>query len=76
VRHIEEFGDHPNDKSAVAIIKLQIIAEHIYQSPWHNNAELHGIDTGTMFIVNTLQQELKRFADSSLLGQPNNRKPS
>ena len=76
MRYVEEFGDYPNDKSAVAIVKLQIIVERIYQSPWHSNTELYKIDTGTIFIVDTLQQELKRFADNLLPEQANDRKHS
>lgn len=76
MRYVEEFGDYQHDRSAVAMVKLQIITERIYQSPWHSNVELYKLDPGTMFLVDTLQQELKRFAENLLPEQANDRKHS
>jgi hypothetical protein len=61
VTSLLEVEEHPDDRLAAALIKLQIISEKIYQTPWHDKYNWPDILPGTMFIVNSLKVQLKQF---------------
>lgn len=60
---LAENPEHPNDGLAAALVRLQIIAEKIYQSPWHHKTSSPAIPPVTMFIVSSLKEQLKHFHD-------------
>jgi hypothetical protein len=73
---VEVVGNHPNDKSAVALVRIQVILERIYQSPWHGNTETHEFTPTTMFIISSIEQELKRLKPQLADEQSNSGKPA
>ena len=58
---IGEIGEVQSDKLAAALVRLQMIIEKIHQSLWHDKYESFGISPDTIFIVNSIQEQLKRF---------------
>ncbi|KAE9372631.1 hypothetical protein N431DRAFT_545212 [Stipitochalara longipes BDJ] len=61
VKSLESFGDHPNDKLAVVLVRLQAILERVHQTSWQKKPDLSEINSGTLFIITSIEKELEQF---------------
>lgn len=61
LQSLNESGESPNDKIAVALCKVQIISENIHDSLLHDKNTSSGISPTTMFIINSFEVQLKQF---------------
>lgn len=61
LQSLDEAGEHPNDQIAIALVRLQIIFERILESPWHDKVNFSGVSSSTIFIMNSLQGQLKQY---------------
>jgi hypothetical protein len=63
-------GDHPNDKTAVSLIKIQVLADKIGQSPWHGRLEaLHADTPPPILYLDSLREQLKELKRQLSLDQ-------
>ncbi|KAH6712134.1 hypothetical protein BKA61DRAFT_80314 [Leptodontidium sp. MPI-SDFR-AT-0119] len=60
VKSLKQSGENPNDISAVALVKQQIISERTHQCSWHCKMEPREVNASTMFMLGALEQELKQ----------------
>lgn len=61
---ILDTNEQANDRLAVALVRLQRISERIHQSPWHDKNRPPTISNETLFMFNTLRDDLKTFYDN------------
>ncbi|KAL2059766.1 hypothetical protein VTL71DRAFT_10150 [Oculimacula yallundae] len=50
---------HRDDKYAVALIKMQLIFERIYQDPWHGTSEQHSYTAPPILYLKTLGSDVE-----------------
>jgi hypothetical protein len=63
-------GDHPNDKAAVSLVKIQVLADKIGQSPWHGRLEaLHTNTPPPILYLDSLREQLKELKTQLSLDQ-------
>ncbi|KIM97835.1 hypothetical protein OIDMADRAFT_182203 [Oidiodendron maius Zn] len=60
---LAQSGDHPNDKGAAAIVRLQVFIERIHQSPWNVKSEAPSVTLPVALLVNSIEEQLKQFRD-------------
>ena len=60
---LAQSGDHPNDKDAAAIVRLQAFIERIHQSPWNVKSEAPSVTLPVSLLVNSIEEQLKQFRD-------------
>ena len=54
-----EFGHHRHDRFAVALIRMQLVSEKIYQNPWHGSSEGRYSIAPPVLYLKALQNEMK-----------------
>ena len=65
-----ESGDQPSDKTAVSLVKIQVLADKIGQSPWHGRLEaLHANAPPPVLYLDSLREQLKELKRQISLDQ-------
>ena len=54
-----ESGHHRHDRFAVALIRMQLVSEKIYQNPWHGISEGRSSIVPPVLYLKALQNELE-----------------
>lgn len=71
---LESLEDNPTDRFVASLVRLQVILERIHQCSWHGKIEKHEINASTVFMIDSIQAELRRFYEDLPIEQANNRK--
>jgi hypothetical protein len=58
---LADSGDHPNDKGAAAMVKLQALVEKMHQSPWNLKSDAPSVTLPVALLVNPIEEQLKQF---------------
>lgn len=74
LKFVEEANEHPNDIIAVALVKLEHLYEKIHQCPWHVKPENSVPNAATLFMVDSLHDQMRQFHSALPLTLKNNGK--
>lgn len=59
-------GPVETDKSVVALIRVQLIAERVSQGPWHAKSEIGGDNIAPVLHIRAIQEQIKSLKSSML----------